>query len=82
MAEISKFAPLLDVPIEIEARLDGPRVRVADVLALEKGSIVMTGRRAGTNIDVYAGEALIGSGELGSANQHAIVRMARFMGRP
>ena len=78
MFETPQFNCLLDVTLEVEARLDGDKVRLGDVLALRAGSVVVLPHVAGENVQIYAGQAPIGSGELGSANRRTIVRMAQL----
>ena len=69
---------LLDVPLHFEAVLQGPAMRVGELLALAEGSIVRTGKPAGETVDVFAGGALIGFAELSDANGRRAVRMVRF----
>lgn len=78
MADFAELAHLVDLPLELEATLEGPALRVEDVLALEVGSLIPTRSAAGDNIDVYAGGAFIGSGELGVSHGRTVVRMVRF----
>ncbi len=81
MADHSEIAHLVDLPLSLEATLAGPSLRVEQLLALEVGSIVATNATAGDNIDVFAGGAYIGSGELGGVHGHTVVRMVRFKGQ-
>lgn len=61
LEEIGLFA---DVPIEIEAELDRKIMSVREILKLHSGAVVRLTRSAGENIDMYAGEALLGFGEI------------------
>ena len=67
-----------DVPVDIEAAVTGPKMRVSEILALRAGSIIATGLRAGESIDVYAGRARIGAGEFSSNDERVVIRMVRF----
>jgi flagellar motor switch/type III secretory pathway protein FliN len=73
-----QFPMLHDVPIDIEAAVAGPRMRVSEILALRAGSVISTGLRAGESIDVFAGRARIGAGEFSSNGHRQVVRMVRF----
>ena len=78
MAEVSEFAHLLDIPVDVEATLPGPALTVEELLNLSAGSLVATDRPAGETIDVYAGDAYIGAGELAGTDGRPVVRMVRF----
>lgn len=58
------IAPLADVKIEFEVRLDERVMSVKELLALECGHVIRLNRSAGENIDILASGALIGSGEV------------------
>ena len=68
----------VDIPVDFEAVVPGPVLRVGELLALAVGSLIMTGRAAGETVDVFAAGALIGSAELADANGRRVVRMVRF----
>lgn len=80
MANLAQVGHLLDVPLEVEAVVDGHALRVSELLELAVGSLVVTGRAAGESVDVLAGGAPLGSGELARANGHRVVRMVSFKG--
>jgi flagellar motor switch/type III secretory pathway protein FliN len=73
-----QFSLLNDVPVDIEAAVAGPKMRVSEILALRPGSVISTGLRAGASIDVFAGRARIGAGEFSSNGQREVIRMVRF----
>ena len=75
-----QFSLLDDVPVDIEAAVAGPKMRISEILALRAGSVISTGLRAGENIDVFAGRARIGAGEFSSNGQREVIRMVRFGG--
>ena len=64
MTPQEEIAPLGEVPVEIEVELDRRVMPAREVLALSKGSVILTGRSAGENIDIYIGGVLCGSGEI------------------
>jgi flagellar motor switch/type III secretory pathway protein FliN len=81
MANLAQVGHLLDVPLEVEAVVDGRALRVSELLELAVGSLVIGSRAAGESVDVLAGGTLLGSGELARANGHRVVRMVSFQGK-
>ena len=81
MAKLAQVAHLLDIPLEVEAVVEGRALRVSELLELAVGSLVVSGRAAGENVDVLAGHTLLGSGELARGNGHRVVRMVNFKGK-
>jgi len=74
------LAPFMDVPLEIEVLIEGPRLCVRDLLALKVGSVVETERPAGENVAVLAGNSPLGVGELTASHGFVVVRMLSFRG--
>ena len=64
MTALEQIGTLADVPIELEMELDRKVMPLSQVLDLEVGSVVWLTRSAGEAIDIYAGGALIGFGEV------------------
>jgi flagellar motor switch/type III secretory pathway protein FliN len=62
----------------VEAVVEGHALRVSDLLELAVGSLVLSGRAAGENVDIFAGSAYLGAGELAQSNGHRVVRMVKF----
>jgi flagellar motor switch/type III secretory pathway protein FliN len=81
MADLAQARHLLDIPLEVEAVVEGRAMRVSDLLELAVGSLVLSDRAAGESVDVRAGRALLGAGELARANGHRVVRMVNFKGK-
>ena len=73
--EIASFG---EVPVEIEVELDRRVMRTRDILELEDGSVITTGRSAGENIDIYIGGVLCGSGEIVVIENTLGVRITDF----
>lgn len=71
----------MGVPLPVEAVIEGPRLRISDLLALRAGSIVATLLPAGENVGVRAGGSEIGAGELTAMDGRLAVRMLSFHGR-
>lgn len=78
MTPQEEIAPLGDIPVEVEVELDRKMMTAREVLALEEGSVIKTGRSAGENIDLYIGGALFGSGEIVVIENTLGVRITDF----
>jgi flagellar motor switch protein FliN/FliY len=74
-----EIAPLGEIPVEIEVELDRKTMTAREVLALEEGSVICTGRSAGENIDLFVGGALFGSGEIVVIENSLGVRITDFL---
>ena len=60
----SNIAMLAHMPLEMEGRLDRRSITMRALLELAPGSLVRLDKSAGENIDVLAGGALLGYGEV------------------
>ena len=60
----SNIAMLAHMPLEMEGRLDRRSITMRELLELAPGSLVRLDKSAGENIDVLAGGALLGYGEV------------------
>ena len=78
MGPQDEIAPLAEVPVEIEVELDRQIMRMHQVLELSEGSVILTGRSAGENIDIYIGGVLGGSGEIVVIEDTLGVRITDF----
>lgn len=78
--EASELARFMEVPLEIEALVEGRKLRVRDLLALKAGSVVETQLPAGDNVNVVAGQTPLGVGELTSSSGKVVVRLLRILG--
>lgn len=67
-----------DIVFKVDVALGGPVMKIDELLALRPGSVILTGRPAGENVIVTAGQARLGTGELGSSRGKTIVRMLSF----
>lgn len=75
MAEIAEFKDLLDIPLPVEATLPGPVLRMSELLELAVGCLIASERPAGDTVDLLAGEAYVGRGELDEGRGRTVVRM-------
>jgi flagellar motor switch protein FliN/FliY len=79
MTTLEHIATVLDIPVQIETELDRKIMTVRQLLELEKGCIVKMMRSAGENIDVLAGGALLGYGEIVIIEDTVGVRITDFI---
>jgi len=78
MPQASELEPFLDILLPVEAVLEGPSLRVGELMSLKPGSVVMTRFPAGDNVEVVAGNSRIGAGELTASGSRLAVRMLGF----
>jgi flagellar motor switch protein FliN/FliY len=74
--ELTTFSLIEDVPLTIEAVLDRRRISFRELLDLRPGSVIRLTRPTGENIDLYAGNALIGYGEVLVVESLLAIRVA------
>jgi flagellar motor switch protein FliN/FliY len=79
MSPQDEIAQLGDIPVEVEVELDRKTMTAREVLELEEGSVINTGRSAGENIDLYIGGELFGSGEIVVIENALGVRITDFL---
>ena len=78
MTALEEIGHLSDVPIAVEIELARKTMPLRDILALIVGSVIKMPRSAGENIDILAGGALIGSGEIVVIEDTVAVRITDF----
>jgi flagellar motor switch protein FliN/FliY len=78
MTPQEEITPLGEIPVEVEVELDRKTMTAREVLELEEGSVIGTGRSAGENIDLYIGGVLFGSGEIVVVENTLGVRITDF----
>ncbi len=64
MTVLEQLVTMADVPIELDMELDRKVMPLAEILEWEPGRVVWLTRSAGEAIDIHAGGALIGFGEV------------------
>jgi flagellar motor switch protein FliN len=64
MSPIEQIGHLADVQIEMSLELDRRVMTIEQILMLHEGSVIRMTRSAGENIDILAGGALLGYGEI------------------
>ena len=75
------LAFLGDVPVQVSAELDRRTISVRDLLKLEENHLLLLGRPAGENIDVFAGDVLIATAEILASEERLAVRIADLLGQ-
>ncbi|HWE53157.1 MAG TPA: FliM/FliN family flagellar motor switch protein [Bryobacteraceae bacterium] len=75
------LAPYMGIPLSVEAVIEGPHLKVKELVALAAGSVIATAVPAGDNVLVRAGGSAIGSGELAAPAGSLIVRMLVVKGK-
>ncbi len=78
MTSLEEITHLGDVPVSVDVELARKLMPVADILALEKGSVIKMPRSAGDNIDILVGGAQVGSGEIVIIEEAVGVRITDF----
>lgn len=78
MTSFEQIAHLADVPIDLDVQLGQALMTVEAILALDTGRVIKIPRSAGENIDILAGGALIGSGEIVIIEENFGVRITDF----
>lgn len=66
---------LMDVPLQVTVELGRRRMRISDLLALAKGSVVELDKVAGEPLDVRVNDQLVARGEAVVVNDKFGVRL-------
>jgi flagellar motor switch protein FliN len=75
---LEEIGHLSDIPVDVEIELAHKTMTVRDILGLAQGSVIRMPRSAGENIDILAGGAMIGSGEIVIIEDTVGVRITDF----
>ncbi len=78
MTTLEQLAHFADVPIRIDVELDRKVMTLRQMLELAEGSVIKMSRSAGENIDVMAGGAILGFGEIVIIEDTVGVRLTDF----
>jgi len=78
--EMTTLARFMNVPLKVEALIQGPSIPVRELLALKAGSVIETALPAGENVNVHAGQSLLGAGELAASRGKVVMRILGFRG--
>jgi flagellar motor switch protein FliN/FliY len=80
MTSYEEIAHLADVVVPLEVELDRRIMTVRSILELKQGSVIKMTRSAGENIDIIAGGAVVGFGEIVIIEDTMGVRITDFAG--
>ncbi len=73
---------VLDVPLKVTVEIGSARMRVGEVLQLDKGSVVELDRMASEPADVLVNGRLVARGEVTMVDDRIAVRLLDIQGRP
>lgn len=62
--EIKDLEFLFDTPVLVSVELGRAKLKIQDILALDKGSIVELKKSAGENLDIFFNARLVAKGEV------------------
>ena len=65
-----------DIELTLVAELDRRKISADDLLRLEEGHVLTFPRPAGENIDLFAGDVLLGTAEILAIGEQLAVRVA------
>ncbi len=70
------YSTIGDVWLSLRAELGNRFVPFSELLALELGSVLPVGRATGENVDLFAGDVRLGSGEIIIVDTALAIRLA------
>lgn len=79
---LADYEHLDDVRIQLHAELDHKTVGFEQLLNLTVGSVLPFGRPTGENVDIYAENVLLGTGEILIVDSTLAVRIADLRNKP
>lgn len=72
---------LLDIPLNVRIELGRTKMKLEDVLALGKGSVVPLDQLAGEPLDIYVNDKLVARGEVLVLHDNFCVRITEVVGQ-
>lgn len=70
---------IMEVPLHLSVEVGSANLRVRDVLALSKGSVVELDRGSGEPADVYVNDRLIARGEITQEDDRVAIRITELI---
>ncbi len=64
MVTSSDLEPVYDIPVRVSAVLGKTKMKVNQLLKLNKGAIIELDRKVGENVDIYVNHNLVARGEV------------------
>ena len=81
-AVLAGYELINDVEITLHAELDHKTFSFEQMVNLRVGSILELGRPTGENVDLYAGDVLLGTGEILIVESTLAIRLADLRNNP
>jgi len=81
MTALEELGNIAKVPVEIEAVLDSRIMTIAEILELERGSLIRSTRSAGENVQIHIGGAHVADGDIVAMDNLLCVRVTDFRER-
>ncbi len=78
----AKLGFVLDVPLRVTVEIGCARMRVGEVLQLNRGSVIELDRMTGEPVDVLVNGRLVAHGEVTTVGERLAVRLLDMVGRP
>jgi flagellar motor switch protein FliN/FliY len=78
MTSLESFDSFADIGIDIEAQMDRIRLTVRQILELDQNSVIKLSRSVGENVEILAGGAVVGQGEIVVAHGRAAIHITEF----
>jgi flagellar motor switch protein FliN/FliY len=78
MTALEEISRIADIPIDVTVELDRKIMSIREILNLHRGSVIPMTRSAGENIDILAGGAVLGFGEIVIIENTMGVRITDF----
>ena len=78
-ATLPDLGLIMDVPLRLSVELGSAQLRVRDVLALSKGSVVELDRVNGEPADIYVNDRLIARGQLTTEDERVAIRITELI---
>jgi flagellar motor switch/type III secretory pathway protein FliN len=82
LASLPGYDVIDDITIQLHAELDHKTVSFEQLVNLTVGSVLQLGRPTGENVDLYAEDVLLGSGEILIVDSTLAVRIADLRDKP
>lgn len=79
MTALEELGLFADIPVSVEVELDRMTITINQILSLEEGIVLKTGRSAGENVDIRVGDALLGFGEIVVMEERLGIRITDFV---
>ena len=80
--KLANYGSIADVELTLLAELDRRTITANELMRLKEGDVITLLRPAGENINLFAGEVLLGSAEILVIEERLAVRVAELRDKP